>query len=137
MGQGILLARVHGNVIFAGAGRIHKFDLNVFPNPAQGAIPPYLPGVGGSRTASLLEWMVVGAASRMRLDFIRWTPDDVHAAAVGFPARNARKEALVSVGKAAVVLFLEYVGGRFRFGITSVPEDFNELLALFVCREAK
>ena len=79
---------------------------------------------------------LVAAAGGMRLDFVGRAEGDVDAAAVGLPAGNARGEALVGVGDAAVVLFLELVLGGVRRGVAAQPELLDELLALFVRLQA-
>jgi hypothetical protein len=68
---------------------------------------------------------------------MRRTPNDADAAAVCFLAGNARSKVHVSKGKAAITLFLNCVGWRFRFGIPSVPKKLYELLAVFVCGKAQ
>jgi len=50
--------------------------------------------------------MVVGAPGGMGVDFIGWTPDDVNTAAIRLPANDAGREVFVSIGKAAIMLFL-------------------------------
>src|SRR2546426_725446 len=56
---------------------------------------------------------------------------------VGLPTGNAGGEALVGVGDAAVVLFLEFVFNRVRGGIAAQPELLDELLALFIIGQAQ
>src|SRR5262249_36765374 len=53
-------------------------------------------------------------------------------AAVGLPSGDATREMLVGVGDAAVVLFLEVVGERFRIGVATQPELLDELFALLI-----
>src|SRR5262249_18749708 len=67
----------------------------------------------------------------MRIDFVRRSPNDVDAAAVGLPAGNARGKMLVGVGDAAVVLFFEIVLGQIGIAAAPQPELLDELLALF------
>jgi hypothetical protein len=65
-------------------------------------IKPNLKRVGRGRAAAFVARTVVGAAGRMRFDRIGFTERDVDATAVGFPARNARREMLVRIGDALV-----------------------------------
>src|SRR5580765_5165446 len=71
----------------------------------------------------------------MRFDFIRWSDDDVDAAAIRFPSRNAGGKMFVGVGDAAVVLVLKFVFGGVRSRITALPERLDEVLAFFVVRQ--
>src|SRR5215467_2384513 len=98
------------------------------------AITPNFPGVCRRGTSTLLQRALVCAASRMRLNLIRWTPDDVDVAAVRLPAEIAGSEMLVGIGQAAIMLFLGGINGRFRLGIAALPEDFFILVTLLVCR---
>ena len=71
----------------------------------------------------------------MRINLIRLAIDDVDAAAIGSPAGNARREVLVGVSDALVVLFLVFVLFGVRRGIAALPEGFNEVVALLVVGE--
>ena len=71
----------------------------------------------------------------MRINFIRLAIDDVDAAAIGSPAGNARREVLVGVSDALVVLFLIFVLFGVRRGIAALPEGFDEVVALLVVGE--
>lgn len=132
MSKSVFFARIAGDVIFARARGINKLDFDIFSDSFQVAIAPLLPSVANGIPSTLLKGTLVSAASGMRVDLVGWTPDDIDAATVGFPARNAGSEVFVGVGQAAIVLFSEGVGGRFRVGIAVVPENFDELLALLV-----
>ena len=68
----------------------------------------------------------------MRIHFVRRTIHDVHAAAIGLPARNASGEMLVGVGNTPIVLFLVFVLFRIRSGVPALPESFDEIIALFI-----
>ncbi len=71
----------------------------------------------------------------MRFDLIGLAEYDVHASAIGFPARNACREMLVGVGNALVVLFLIFVLFGVGSGIAALPEGFDEIVAFFVVGE--
>ena len=71
----------------------------------------------------------------MRINLIRLAIDDVDAAAIGSPAGNARREVLVGVSDALVVLFLVFVLFGVRRGVAALPEGFNEVVALLVVGE--
>ena len=73
----------------------------------------------------------------MRIDFVWRAPHDVDAAAIGFPARDARGVVLVGIGDAAVVLFLKGILGRIRVRIAAQPELLDKLFALFVGLQAE
>ena len=68
----------------------------------------------------------------MGFDLIRLAPNDVDAPPVGFPARNTRREPLVRIRNARVMLFLEFVVYRVGSGIPAKPKLFDELLPLFI-----
>src|SRR5437868_5983026 len=71
----------------------------------------------------------------MIFDIVRLAPDDVDAAAIGHPSGFSGSEALVRVGDAFVVFFFVFVFDGVRSGITTEPELFDELLALFIGRQ--
>src|SRR5580700_2723741 len=73
----------------------------------------------------------------MGLDFVGWAPEDVHVAAIGFPARNTGGETFVGVGDAAIVFFTVAVFGRIWIGIAPAPEFLDVLFAFFVGGEAQ
>ena len=68
----------------------------------------------------------------MGFDFGRLSVKDVNAAAVRFPTRNTRREALVRISDTRVMLFFELVFNGVGTGVAAQPELFNELLAFFV-----
>ena len=68
----------------------------------------------------------------MRFDFVGRAVYNIDAAAIGLPSRDTRREMLVGVGDAAVMLFLEFVFFGVRSGIAAQPELLDELLALLV-----
>src|SRR3954454_18096499 len=71
----------------------------------------------------------------MRLDLICRSEGDVHAAAIGLPARDTRGEVLVRISDTAVVLFLVLVLYGVRRTITAEPKLFDELIAFFIVGE--
>ena len=71
----------------------------------------------------------------MRFDFVGWTKDDISAAAIGLPSRNARREVFVRVRNTAIVLFFEFVLCGVWSWIAARPECFDELISLFIVRE--
>src|SRR5947209_4005240 len=68
----------------------------------------------------------------MRFHFVGRAPHNVHTATIGAPARNTRREVLVGVGDAAIVLFLEIVVGQIGIVAAAQPELLDELFPLFV-----
>src|SRR5262249_9119079 len=102
----------------------------------QMAIAPQLKWIGRSAAAAFDRRPLIRATRRVFLPFIRRTMDDVDAAAVGAPSRNARGEMLVGVGDAAVVFFLELVFDGIGSGIAPQPELLDELLAFFIVLQA-
>jgi len=66
----------------------------------------------------------------MVLKLIWWTVHDVDAAAICPISGDARRKVLVRVGKALIVLFLEFVLGRARVWIAVFPKGYDELVAL-------
>src|SRR5437868_13892547 len=68
----------------------------------------------------------------MRIDFIRLAENDVDAATIGLPTRDARGEMLVGVGNTLVVFFLKFVLFGVRRGIAALPKRFNKIVAFFV-----
>ena len=136
MGAGVFFCRVGREVILAAAGGIDEFEFDVVADTFEMAIAPELPVVSRRRAAALPHRAIVGSASRMRIDFVRRTPDDVNVAAISFPTGDAGGEVFVGVDDAAVVFFLEFVDGGVGIGIVVLPENFNELFALFICAEA-
>src|SRR6266850_2056729 len=68
----------------------------------------------------------------MGLNFIRFSPHDVSAAAISLPAGNAGSVMLIGIGDALVVLLAIFVFVGVRIGIAPAPEFFDEALALVV-----
>src|SRR5579862_2226557 len=68
----------------------------------------------------------------MGFDFVGWPINDVGAAAVGLPARDARRVMLVCIRDAPVMLFFELVFLGIGSGIATQPELFDELFALVI-----
>src|SRR5438046_10765385 len=68
----------------------------------------------------------------MGFDLFRLPPNDVDAPPVGFPAGNTRREPLIRIRNARVMLFLEFVVYGIGRGIPAQPELFDELLPLFI-----
>ncbi len=101
------------------------------------AVAPEFPRISGSCSSTLLGGAIVGAAGGMRIDLIGRSPEDVDMAAIGFPAWDARGEAFVGVGNAAIVLFAVGILRRIRIGIAAAPEFLDELIALFVGSQTK
>ena len=75
------------------------------------AVAPQLPRISRRRAAALLHGPIVSAAGWMGFDLVGRAPDDVDAPAIGPPASDAGSKVFVSVGEAAVVLFLKRVLG--------------------------
>src|SRR5713226_2116059 len=71
----------------------------------------------------------------MSLDLVGFSPGDVDAAAISFPARDAGSVMLVSIGDALVVFLAEFVFVGVRIGIAAAPELFDKALPLVVSRE--
>src|SRR6267154_4008971 len=71
----------------------------------------------------------------MRFDFVGRAVHDVDPATVGFPTRNSRREMLVGISDAPVVLFLVLVLFGIRRGIAALPESLNKIVAFFVVRQ--
>src|SRR5262249_16449576 len=84
-----------------------------------------------SGAATFFHRAVIGAARRVRLDFVGRAPHDVHAAAVSLPAGNSGSVMFVGVSDAPVVLLFEIVVGQIRVTAAAQPELLDELLALF------
>src|SRR5439155_17512262 len=76
--ESVFFTGVSRDVVFAGTAGVHKFDLDIFANAFQMTITPHLPGRSCCRTASLFRRTIVGAASGMSFNLIRWTPNDVN-----------------------------------------------------------
>src|ERR1043165_8423429 len=130
--QRILFGRVHGHAVLAGHGRIDELDDNVAAHALDVAVAPLFARERRRRAAAFLGRPFVAAAAGMRFLFVGRTVRNVHAAAVGLPTGDARREILIGVGDAAVVLFLELVFHRVRGGVAAQPEVLDELLALFI-----
>src|SRR5437588_7459524 len=135
--ESVFFTGVSRDVVFAGTAGVHKFDLDIFANAFQMTITPHLPGRSCCRTASLFRRTIVGAASGMRFNLIRWTPNDVNAPAICIAPGYAGGKVFVGVGQAAVVLFPGRVIGRVGFGIALLPEYFDELFALLIGGETE
>src|ERR1700722_461605 len=71
----------------------------------------------------------------MRINLIRRTVHDVHAAAIGLPPRNTRGKMLVGISNAAVMFFLVFVLFGVRSWVAPLPECFDKVIALFVIRK--
>src|SRR5438067_3660595 len=61
--------------------------------------------------------------------------DDIDAAAIGLPSRDAGRKTLSGISDAAIVLFLKFVLHGVRRGVAAKPKLFNELVALFIVGE--
>ena len=68
----------------------------------------------------------------MRFDFVGRAVFNIDAAAIGLPSRDTRREPVVGVGDAAIMLFAEFVFFGVRSRIAAQPELLDELLALLV-----
>src|SRR5262249_28339806 len=62
---------------------------------------------------------------------------NIDVAAVGAPARYARREVLVRVGDPAVVFFFKAILIGFGIGIPEIKQGLDELVALFVGTKAQ
>lgn len=73
----------------------------------------------------------------VRVNLIRRAIEDKHVTAIGLPARGAGRcpKMLVGVRKPVVVLLLKLVFGRAGSRIATLPELFNEMVPLLICRE--
>src|SRR5262249_41496507 len=136
-GESIFFTRIHREVILARASRIDKFELDVFADSLQMAVPPLFPSVCGRRAATFLERAIIGAPGSMGFDFVRRAPKNIDVAAVGAPARYARREVLVRVGDPAVVFFFKAILIGFGIGIPEIKQGLDELVALFVGTKAQ
>src|SRR5689334_21721280 len=96
------------------------------------AIAPLFPRIGAGFATALLHRALISAARGMRLNLVWLAPDNVNAAAIGFPARDARRKVFVGIGQAAVVFLFGCIDRRLRVGIALVPKNLDELLALLV-----
>src|SRR5262252_6599220 len=66
------------------------------------------------------------------LNRIRRPIPDVKAATICFPTRNSSGKALVRVHDPAVMLVFEFVLDCVGSGVSTLPESFDEIVALFV-----
>src|SRR5262249_36304779 len=130
--QGVLFIRAAGDAVFARAGRVYKFDLDVRTYSLDVAIPPDFEGIGRRRAAAFPGGAVVAAARRVRFDLIGLAEHDVDAPAVGLPPGDAAGEMFVGVGDALVILFAVFVDVGVGVRVAAVPEPFDELLAFVV-----
>src|SRR5262245_26286318 len=130
--QRVFFIGAAGDEVFARAGRVYKFDLDVRTYSLDVAIPPDFEGIGRRRATAFPGGAVVAAARWVRFDLIGLAEHDVDAPAVGLPSGDAAGVMLVGVGDALVILFAVFVNVCVRIGIASVPEPFDELLALVV-----
>ena len=135
MRESIFFRAVHGHVIVAAHAGVDELNHDFLANSFQVAIAPGFKREGGSLAATFFHGALVGSAGGMGFDFIRLAIHDVHAAAIGLPAGDAGSEMLVGVGDALVVLFFVFVLFSVGRGITTLPESFDEIVALFVVRE--
>lgn len=73
----------------------------------------------------------------MRVNLVRRAIDDKHVTAIGLPARGTGRcpKMLVGVSKPVVVPLLKLVFGRAGSRIATLPELFNEVGPLLICRE--
>ena len=62
IGQGVLLGRIHGHVIFARTAGIHKLQHYVFLNPFQIPVSPCFPRIRRRRPATFVLGAIPGAA---------------------------------------------------------------------------
>src|SRR5580700_1279852 len=130
--QGILFRRIHSQVIFTRTARIHELQNNVLANSFQITPPPSFPWIGGGRAPAFFHRPIVGTARGVGIYLICWTPHDVHATTVRFPARNPGGKVLVGVSDAAVVLFFKIVVRKIGIAAAPQPELLDKLLALFI-----
>src|SRR5262249_51698886 len=116
---GVLCTRAAGDAVFARAGRVYKFDLDVRTYSLDVAIPPYFEGIGRRRAAAFPGGAVVAAARGVRFDLIRLAEHDIDAPAVGLPPGDAAGVMLVGVGDALVMLFAVFVDVGVGVGIAA------------------
>src|ERR1039457_5269781 len=113
--QRIFFRRVHGHAKFARHGWVDEFDDDVAADAFDVTVAPLLKGEGGRRAATLLGGPLVGTAGGVVFDFVGRAVSDVDAAAVGFPAGDARRKMLVGVGDAAIMLQIGRASCRERW----------------------
>ena len=73
---------------------------------------PVMPGFEGESTGvspSLVHRPLVVAAGRVAFNLIGRAPYDVNATAIRLPTRHARRELLVSLSNASIMLFAELI----------------------------
>src|SRR5215475_14069507 len=130
--QRVLFIGAAGDAVFARAGRVDKFDLDVRTYSLDVAIPPDFEWIGRRRAAAFPGGSVIAAARRVRFDLIGLTEHDVDAPPVGLPSGNAAGVMFVGVGDALVIFFAVFVDVGVGVWVAAVPEPFDELLAFVV-----
>ena len=130
--QRVFLRRVHGDVILVGHGRIDELDGHVRSAAFQIPVAPSLVGEERGVAAAFFNVALAGAARSMRVVLVRRAELDIDLAAVGFPAGNARSEAVIGPRDAAIVLFLELVFFGVGCRIAAQPELLDEGLLFIV-----
>ena len=133
--QRVFFGAIHGHVVFAAHAGVDELDDDFLADALDVAIAPVFKRKSRSLAAALFHGALVGSAGGMRIDFIGLAENDVHASAIGFPARNARREMLVGVGDALVVLFFIFVLFGVGSGIAALPEGLDKIVAFLVVRE--
>src|SRR3989442_9699775 len=104
----------------------------VSTNASRGTPPTSSPRIFSRGPAPLFHRPVICTARGVRVNLIRRAPHDIHAAAIGFPSRNAGSKVFVGVGDAAVMLFFKVVLRQIRVAASPQPELLDKLFALFV-----
>src|SRR5262249_56897821 len=99
---GVLCTRAAGDAVFARAGRVDEFDLDVRTYSLDVAIPPDFEGICRRRAAAFPGGAVVAAARGVRFDLIGLAEHDVDAPPVGLPPGDAAGEMLLGGGDALV-----------------------------------
>src|SRR4051812_671982 len=84
------------------------------------------------RSAAFMSRTLVLSTGRVRFFAIWRTKHYVDATTVSFPARNTRREMLVSICDSGGVFFFVFVFRSIGIGIATSPELFNKSLAFVV-----
>ena len=133
--QGILFGAVHGHVEFVAHAGVDEFDDDFLADPVDVAVPPVFKRKRRGLAAAFFYGALVGSTRGMGVDLIGLAVHDVNPAAIRSPAGHSRREMLVGIGDALVVLFFIFVFFGVRSGVAALPERFNKVVAFFVVRE--
>ena len=133
--QRVFFGAIQSHVVFAAHAVVNELHDDFLTDAVDVAIAPVFKRIGRSLATALFHRTLVASTGGMGIDLIGFAKNDVHASAIGLPARNASRKMFIGVGNALVMLFLIFVLFGVGSGIAALPEGLNKIIAFFVVRK--